>query len=76
MYFLYMSLDELSFWKEMTGMPVKKGKTRVTVTLDKELYNKLNELADEESRTLSGQIRHELKMALYGDRKKGSGRRQ
>ena len=57
-------------------MPVKKGKTRVTVTLDKELYNKLNELADEESRTLSGQIRHELKMALYGDRKKGSGRRQ
>ena len=46
------------------SVAVAKGKTRVTVTLDGSLYSTIKKLSDEEGRSLSGQIRYELKKAL------------
>ena len=45
---------------EMTNVAVAKGKTRITVTLDADIYQELSKRAKNEHRTLSGQIRHEL----------------
>lgn len=50
--------------QEVIPVAVAKGKTRVTVTLDGDLYDRLVELAERESRSLSGQIRHELKKSV------------
>lgn len=45
-------------------MAVAKGKTRITITLDGPLYDMIKDRAAIESRTIAGQIRHELKKVM------------
>ena len=47
---------------------VKKGNTRVTVTLDPKIYKMLKLASEREHRSLSGQIRYELAKLLKDER--------
>lgn len=68
-YYTRMTQEMVLKTKEVTRVPVAKGNTRVSVTLDKELYETLLRRSRREERTLAGQIRHELKLALSQKKK-------
>lgn len=57
-------MNQQIFTTEVSRVPVAEGNTRISVTLSKEVHDKIKELAQKEHRTVSAQAAFEIIKSL------------